>query len=702
MHASNNASFLKRDRRVVVQSPPPCHAAISTDVRYSPAVRHQRNRPAHPDARQLDQAQRSFEGALKLLMRWYHASMEDVQRAVSRLDLTALQPVNKWRSLCQKLYPDNCQRGRYRSLDGSCNNLAQPAWGKALTCHSRMGGPIYDDGVSAPRTRGKSGNKLPNSRLVSIAMRTSPPDPSYKRYASHLFMAYGQIVDHDMSLSPDSRGANGTLLQCCGDKASPACFPIKLSPDDPFFVPLGIRCLNVVRSSSCTDCSGFHERRLVNQQSAFLDASIVYGTSEEVLRTLRDPSNPELMLMPKGILPPSLNPDADGCSDPRSNQFCFRAGDGRVNQQPGIASLQILYARQHNRLAKELRRLHPHWEPEIVFQEARRILIAQHQHMIYSEFIPMMLGPLHSAALGLSSGMELHPTGVWRSKYEPKRDPRIMVEFTTAAYRFGHGLIDDFSLVDHHGGVAPYSLSDRFFNVQEFYNKGTVEQFHRGLCLQPGRGLGPALDDSVRQHLYRNSTSQAGLDLASVNVQRGRDHGIPGYGFWLRRCLGREVHSFEQLKGLVPPERIQLLQSIYEHPDDVDLWTAGLMEYPAESRALVGPTFACIIGRQFRSLKYGDRYFYTHDKGPNVNPLSDAQISEIAKFSIAKLFCANADDPDRFFVQPLALIQPDPRSNPLLNCKDLPDTDLSNWAPADLPEEFVQLPHDDFFKQTLK
>ncbi|CAN8006617.1 unnamed protein product [Ixodes pacificus] len=73
--------------------------------------------------------------------------MKDVQRAVSRLDLTALQPVNKWRSLCQKLYPDNCQRGRYRSLDGSCNNLAQPAWGKALTCHSRMGGPIYDDEV---------------------------------------------------------------------------------------------------------------------------------------------------------------------------------------------------------------------------------------------------------------------------------------------------------------------------------------------------------------------------------------------------------------------------------------------------------------------------------------------------------------------------------------------------------------------------
>ncbi|CAN7945038.1 unnamed protein product, partial [Ixodes hexagonus] len=96
------------------------------------------------------------------------------------------------------------------------------------------------------------------------------------------------------------------------------------------------------------------------------------------------------------------------------------------------------------------------------------------------------------------------------------------------------------------------------------------------------------------------------------------------------------------------------------HPDDVDLWTAGLMEYPAESRALVGPTFACILGRQFRSLKYGDRYFYTHDKGPHVNPLT--QVSEIAKFSIAKLFCANADDPESFFVQPQVLAQPDPHT----------------------------------------
>lgn len=65
------------------------------------------------------------------------------------------------------------------------------------------------------------------------------------------------------------------------------------------------------------------------------------------------------------------------------------------------------------------------------------------------------------------------------------------------------------------------------------------------------------------------------------------------------------------------------------HPDDVDLWTAGLMERPISRNAFVGPTFACILGRQFRGLKYGDRFFYTHgptEKGRRAH-LSDGLSS---------------------------------------------------------------------------
>lgn len=89
----------------------------------------------------------------------------------------------------------------------------------------------------------------------------------------------------------------------------------------------------------------------------------------------------------------------------------------------------------------------------------------------------------------------------------------------------------------------------------------------RGLCLQPGRPAGSALSDSVRAHLYRNQSSQAGLDLASINVQRGRDHGIPGYGHWLRRCLGRHMTNFEDLTPYVPPENIEIMRSLWEYDD---------------------------------------------------------------------------------------------------------------------------------------
>ncbi|XP_040360169.1 chorion peroxidase-like [Ixodes scapularis] len=650
----------------------------SDGPRYSPSLRHQRNRPVHPDALLLDAAQRSYEDTLLLLIRRNKASKTKVQHALSKLELGGLEPVSQNKPLCDKLYPETCKSGQpYRSLDGSCNNLGQPAWGRALGCHARIAPAAFGDDVASPRTKGKSGQELPNARLVSNAIRGAPPDPLRRRPGRHtnLFMAFGQLVDHDIALTPDVRGPNNSLLQCCGDQVSPDCFPVRVSDDDPFFGPLNVKCLNVVRSSGCTDCSGFHERRFVNQQTAYLDASHVYGTSAAALATLRDKSQPELLLLPNGILPPSLNPTEDGCSDPSSSQFCFRAGDGRVNQQPGIASLHILYARQHNRLAKELGRTHPDWDKETVFQEARRILVAQHQHIIYREFVPEMLGYRRSAALGLDNPWE-------RTQYEPSRDASILVEFTTAAFRFGHGLIEDFTLVDCRGAVTAYPLSDRFFLVQDLYQKGTLDRIMRGLCLQAGRVPGPSLSNSVGRHLYRNSTSEAGLDLASIDMQRGRDHAIPGYGHLLRRYMGRQVQSFDQLAAYMPEGRVQVLRDLYEHPDDVDLWAAGLMEFPSEPGSLVGPTFASILARQFRSLKYGDRFFYTHGYGPHVHPLSDEQLEEVSKFSLAKLICANVDDPEKFLVQPFAMIQPNQQTNRLTRCRDLPDTDVSTWIQA--------------------
>lgn len=71
---------------------------------------------------------------------------------------------------------------------------------------------------------------------------------------------------------------------------------------------------------------------------------------------------------------------------------CFKSGDSRVNEHIGLAALQTLWAREHNRLAETLQLLNPHWPDEVLFQEARKIVIAQIQYITYTEFLPLILG----------------------------------------------------------------------------------------------------------------------------------------------------------------------------------------------------------------------------------------------------------------------------------------------------------------------
>lgn len=57
---------------------------------------------------------------------------------------------------------------------------------------------------------------------------------------------------------------------------------------------------------------------------------------------------------------------------------CF-PGDSRANEHLGMIALHTLFLREHNRLVEELRLLNPHWSPDVLYQEARKVMGAIHQ-----------------------------------------------------------------------------------------------------------------------------------------------------------------------------------------------------------------------------------------------------------------------------------------------------------------------------------
>lgn len=116
-----------------------------------------------------------------------------------------------------------------------------------------------------------------------------------------------------------------------------------------------------------------------------------------------------------------------------------------------------------------------------------------------------------------------------------------------------------------------------------------------------------------------------GIDLLSIDIARGRDHGIPAYYKFRKMCrMPQNIRVFNDLHPEVPLNIIKQLRQTYKSVYDVDLLVGGALESILRNETLdendapyFGPTLQCIIGEQFYRLKMGDSYFYTNPKSPH-------------------------------------------------------------------------------------
>ncbi|GIZ04218.1 peroxidasin homolog [Caerostris extrusa] len=319
-----------------------------------------------------------------------------------------------------------------------------------------------------------------------------------------------------------------------------------------------------------------------------------------------------------------------------------------------LMALHTLWLREHNRLADVLHSINPTWDDEQLFQESRRILIAELQHITYREFLPLIFGD----ELMKQYGLHIDETRRYDG-YDEMINPGIHNSFAAAAFRFGHALVrNSVELRD-----GNYKLIDNILLRETYLNPNVLYD----------RGFDYVIRGMIRGRLMQRFNQNHGYDLTAISVLRGRDHGIPSYLKWREFCKLPVANSWKELKQYMKKDYVKTFSDIYDSVEDIDLIPGGLGEKHVEG-ALLGPTYICLLGKQFSALRKGDRFWFENQNQPGS--FNRDQLKEIYKTSISRILCDNSDGIQT--VQKFPFQMPS-RENHLLSCEDIPKIDMEAW-----------------------
>ncbi|WP_432021447.1 peroxidase family protein [Streptomyces sp. 1222.5] len=583
------------------------------------------------------------------------------------------------------------------SLDGGGNNPFHPSWGRSGTAYSRVAPAEYADGKGVPKPG-------PNSRYISNRVFNDVHQNVFsERGVTQWGFTWGQFIDHNIGLRAE------------GDESAAIAFNSS-DPLESFTNDFGSIAFHRSKAAEGTTV-----RQQFNTVGSYIDMSSVYGDNTSRLEWLRTgavdddmSNNGAQLLLPGGLLPTrtargdaSKAPAMDVEGQLRAHpERAAVAGDVRANENIALTATQTLFAREHNRIAAQLP---AYLSNETRFQIARRIVIAEQQYITFHEFLPSM-------------GVHL-PT---YTGYNPLVNATLGNEFATVGYRAHsqvHGEIEveteasrytDDQLAALRAQGIEVSTEDREIklivplNVGAF-NPDLVGSLQLGPLLQ---GIGAEseyrndeqIDNQMRSILFQVPTSsnpdcldgpelprcyRGVTDLGAIDIERGRDHGMPSYN-QLRRAYGLPAKSdFKSITGeasedfpadplLTPGDEINdpdsldfvaltdregnpipvgsqegatsgtrrtplaaRLKAVYGSVDQVDAFV-GMVAEPHLPGAEFGELQRAIWTKQFQALRDGDRFFYGEDP---ALPLIKSLFGIDYRHTLAQVIAANTDIP---------------------------------------------------------
>lgn len=458
-----------------------------------------------------------------------------------------------------------------RTFDGTANNLVNPVRGSVGINLLRKAPTAYGDGI------GTLANRSPSPRIISNNICASTVDEPNSLGLTNMCWMWGQFLDHELDLTPTNSAETANMTTPPDDEYPNYTIPFERSKfNEGVTTP----------------------RQQINTISSFIDATNVYGFNNVRAMALRcndTTGKLSTTTADNGELIPIYNTKGLENAAPHGSnpEDFFLCGDIRANENLHLTAMHTLFIREHNRLCDYVVQKHPIMagEDESVYQQARRIVSGQMQQITYYEFLPALLGDYAPHC---------------HCEYSSANNPDTATEFSTVGYRLGHSLLPGVIPV---GTDSEILLRDAFFRPSWIQQNG-IDTLLVGtvgsVCNEFDTNITPA----VRNFLFGPPEAGMMLDLASLNIQRGRDHGIPDYNT-VREAYGLpRVTAFSQISS--DPVVQSKLATTYATVDDIDPWVGALAEDHLPTAA-VGPLVTAILVDQFTRLKNGDRFWWEND-----------------------------------------------------------------------------------------